>query len=168
MPPLQHMHLPWDIPKSDGLVIPNTDLESFDTACTMTGNDKRKRKAASYLRQTLHYGFSPILRLLLFFQIPVGLTDGLLQSSLSVVFDSILLLIGYLLSSWFHPSTVRLWPDNRQMSARERLLAGSGYLLTIGRTCSSSLSPRIRWVKRPCSAFFGWSSAASSAHYSVV
>ena len=74
--------------------------EPSDTSCTMTGNGDETTDGAAPSSQILHHQLPPTLRLLLSFRMLVGLTGGLLQSSLNVAFDSTLPLIVNALFGW--------------------------------------------------------------------
>lgn len=87
-------------PESDPPASLTPFSESFDTSCTMTGNDDETTKGAPPSMQILHHELPPILRLLLSFRMLVGLAGGLLQSSLNVAFDSTLPLTVKALFGW--------------------------------------------------------------------
>ena len=88
------------IPVPDSPASPTPCLESSCTSNTMTGNGDEMANGARPPSQILHHQIPPTLRLLLSFRIMVGLTGGLLQSSLNVAFDSTLPLVVNALFGW--------------------------------------------------------------------
>ena len=90
------------IAETDSPASPTPCPESSGTSTSkmMTGNGGETANGARPSSQFLHHRIPPTLRLLLSFRMFVGLTGGLLQSSLNVAFDSILPLVVNALFGW--------------------------------------------------------------------
>lgn len=86
--------------ESDSPVSPTPCPESSDTTHAMTADGSETTNRACSSSRSLHHQLPPTLRLLLSFRMLVGLTGGLLQSSLNVAFDSTLPLVVNALFGW--------------------------------------------------------------------
>lgn len=85
---------------SDSLACPTPCPEPSNTTHATTANGSETTNRARSSSRILHHQLPATLRLLLSFRMFVGLTGGLLQSSLNVAFDSTLPLVVNALFGW--------------------------------------------------------------------